>query len=113
LVGVLSFENFVLNIRPKLIGVDSNLLELIAITSDLDNVIKFLRYQDIDAEQNDLIDLMAFMFVQACELVLREGIFSDYILHEDNIPVIRGRFLARSNSLKIIGILKPNLLPFR
>jgi 5-methylcytosine-specific restriction enzyme subunit McrC len=105
-VGVLRFENFQLNITPKLAGNNLGLVEMLAFTMGIDALRrnKGLRLLDFEHE-GGLLDLLALLLVEECESIIRNGLMYDYIQKEDDLPVMRGRLLVRPQIRKRLGLI--------
>ena len=105
-VGVLRFENFQLNITPKLAGDNLGLVEMLAFTMGIDALRrnKGLRLLDFEHE-GGLLDLLALLLVEECETIIRNGLMYDYIQKEDDLPVLRGRLLVKAQIRKRLGLI--------
>lgn len=104
-VGVVRFKGFDLQIVPKLVGDNLGLVELIDYASGLDTLDRHPAVRTIDGEGNSLFDLIALLLVEACERVARSGLLSDYREIEDDLPVVRGRLLVKTQVLKRFGMI--------
>jgi 5-methylcytosine-specific restriction enzyme subunit McrC len=102
-VGVVRFEEFEVHIEPKLAGDQIGLINMINFTAGLDALSKNSGARSIAIEGVDLFDLIALLLVEACEGVVRKGLFADYVECEDNLPVVRGRLLGDRQILRRFG----------
>jgi 5-methylcytosine-specific restriction enzyme subunit McrC len=102
-VGVVRFEGFELRIEPKLAGDQLSLIKMIDFSTGLDALRKNSGARSIGVEGVDLFDLVALLLVEACEEVVREGLFADYVELEDSLPVLRGRLLGDRQILERFG----------
>src|SRR5206468_8367732 len=59
----------------------------------------------ISVAGDSLFDLVALLFAEACEGVVRRGLLADYVQHEDALPVVRGRILPDRQILRRFGQL--------
>src|SRR5208282_1882883 len=111
-VGVVRFDSFELLIEPKLAGDQLGLVKLIEFTTGLDALKANSGARDLLTGGADLFDLVSLLFVEACERLVRDGLFSDYIEHEDELPMIRGRLLADRQVLEKFGRIDKLLCRF-
>ena len=102
-VGLVQFSAFQLQIVAKLAGDNLNLVELIDYATGLDALARYPGFRSISGTGTSLFDLIALLFVEACERALRAGLLSDYCEVEDDLPVVRGRLLVRQQVLKRFG----------
>ena len=102
-VGLVRFSTFDVQIVPKLAGDNLGLVELIDYATGLDSLARYPSVRTIAGAGTSLFDLVALLFVEACERVLRTGLLSDYCEVEDDLPVLRGRLLIRQQVLKHFG----------
>lgn len=102
-VGVVRFSEFELRIVPKLVGGNIGLVEMIEFTSGLNALRRNSGTRTLDATGAGLLDLMALLLAEQCERILRNGLLADYVEHEDEIPVVRGRLLGDKQLLHRIG----------
>jgi 5-methylcytosine-specific restriction enzyme subunit McrC len=94
-VGVVQFEHFTVQVIPKLAGEHVGLAHLLTWTSGLDA----LRRNQGDrtlalVPDAHLFDLVALLFAQACDRIVRAGLLHDYVEQEADLPVMRGRLLV-------------------
>jgi hypothetical protein len=78
------FSTFEVQIVPKLAGDNLGLVELIDYATGLDSLARYPSVRTIAAAGTSLFDLVALLFVEACERVLRNGLLSDYCEVEDD-----------------------------
>lgn len=103
-VGVVKFSHFSVVIEPKLSGGRAGLVQMLELTTGL----RALRQYRTDRElqilnQYGLFDLLALLFAQACERVIRRGLRAAYVEQEELIPVVRGRLLAAEQVRRHFG----------
>ena len=104
-VGVVRLETVEIRIKPKLAGDHLGLVRLLQVVSNLDRLQRLDGDPAIDATGDSLLDLLALLFAEATNRVLRRGILSDYREHEDELAVVRGRILGDRQILKRHGRL--------
>lgn len=102
-VGVVQLTGFDVRVVPKLVGKDLRLLEMIEFTDGIEALSRFPGVQDLLSEKSSLFDLIAAMFVQEAERVLRAGLLADYVEEDAELPVLRGRLLADRQVLERFG----------
>jgi 5-methylcytosine-specific restriction enzyme subunit McrC len=102
-VGVVRFENIEIQVVPKLAGGNFGLVEMIEFATGLDALRRNAGIRSLDAQDMSLLDLIALLLAEACELIIRDGILADYVEHEEELPAVRGRFLADRQILRRHG----------
>ena len=102
-VGVLQFERLRIVVRPKLAGDNLRLVQMLEFTTGIPGLHRLALSNQLQAGQNNLFDLLALLVVEACTKVVKAGLLSDYIQHENTLPVMRGRLLADRQGLKHFG----------
>jgi len=104
-VGLVRFDAFQVQIIPKLAGENLGLVELIDYATGLDALERYPSIRTFSGAGANLFDLLALLFAEACERVLRGGLLYDYCEVEDDLPVVRGRLLIRQQILRRFGRL--------
>lgn len=99
-VGVVRFNEFELQIAPKLANENLGLVELIDFAHGIDALEKNSAVRTIKGAGASLFDLVALLLAEACENIARAGILSDYCEVEDSLPVLRGRLLVVKQVVK-------------
>lgn len=99
-VGVLRFERFEVQIVPKLAGDNLGLTRVLQFTSGLQALRRAAGRRPLHAEGRDLFDLIAALFLDDAERLVRAGLCADYIEREDDLPILRGRLLVREQLLR-------------
>ena len=102
-VGVVRFERFEVRVVPKLAGDNLGLVEMIEFATGLDALRRASSARTLNAEGAGLFDLLALLFAEAVEVILRGGILADYVEREDELLVLRGRLLADQQMLRRFG----------
>ncbi len=102
-VGVVQLTGFEVRVVPKLVGEDLRLLEMLEFTDGIEALSRVPGVQKLLSEESHLFDLIASMFVQEAERVLRAGLLADYVEEESELPVLRGRLLADRQVLERFG----------
>lgn len=93
-VGVVRFEHFEVRIVPKLAGDNLGLLELIEFTTGIDALKRSSGARTLATEpEANLFDLIALLCIEECDRLVRNGLLADYIEEEDELAVLRGRWL--------------------
>lgn len=102
-VGVVRFTTFEVRIVPKLAGGDLGLVDMIDFTMGLDALRRNASLRSLSAEGGGLFDLIALLFAEATESVVRKGLRADYVEREADLPVVRGRILVANQVLNRFG----------
>lgn len=102
-VGVVRFESFEVRIAPKLVGGNRCLVELIALTSGLPALRRSEGEHSLKMGSGNLFDLVALLLALEVERLARGGLLTDYVDHEDALPVLRGRLRVDRQVLERFG----------
>jgi 5-methylcytosine-specific restriction enzyme subunit McrC len=102
-VGVVRFERFEVRVVPKLARDNLGLVEMIQFAGGLDALRWNSSARTLHAEGVGLFDLLALLFVEASESVLRGGLLTDYVEREGDLPVVRGRLLGDQQVMRRFG----------
>jgi 5-methylcytosine-specific restriction enzyme subunit McrC len=102
-VGVLALPSLEVRVTPKLPGSSRDLVRLIEAAGSLSGLTESLGRWKFDITGINLFDLIALLFTLAAEKVLRGGLLTDYIEHEDLLPGVRGRILVDRQVLHRFG----------
>lgn len=104
-VGVVRFESFEVRIVPKLAGDNLGLVRMIEFATGLEALRRTAGARTLDAQGARLFDLIVLLLTEATEQVFRNGLLADYVEREDQLPVVRGRFLGDQQVLRRFGII--------
>jgi 5-methylcytosine-specific restriction enzyme subunit McrC len=102
-VGVVRFAEFELRVEPKLAGDHMKLVQMMEYATGLDALKRFPRERSLLTEDTNLFDLIALLLAEACSALVKGGLQSNYVVHEDVVPVLRGRLLADRQVLRHFG----------
>lgn len=102
-VGVIRLTNIEIRVRPKLAGGEDYLLKMIDRVSGIDSLTRLLGRLAIDAADHHLLDLFVTLLCDACEHLIRAGLLADYVEHEEELGVVRGRLLVERQVLQRFG----------
>ena len=93
-VGVIHFQDFEIQIIPKLAGENLGLVNMLTYTAGVTALKRYenKRYLEI-LKQGSLFDLIVWLFCDACEKILAGGILFDYERQEESLTNLRGRLL--------------------
>jgi len=93
-VGVIHFQDFEIQIIPKLAGENLGLVNMLTYTAGVTALKRYenKRYLEI-LKQGSLFDLIVCLFCDACEKILAGGILFDYERQEESLTSLRGRLL--------------------
>ena len=92
-VGVVQLGEIRINVIPKLAGEHVGLVRLLEWLAGLDELTDLQSDPRVDLDGTHLLDLVALLLVREVERVLRRGLRSDYVVHEEALGVLRGRLL--------------------
>jgi 5-methylcytosine-specific restriction enzyme subunit McrC len=94
-VGVVRLQDFEIRVTPKLAGGNAGLVQMLSLTSGLAALRRnrSRRYLHVEPSVH-LFDLIALLFAEACERIVRGGLLHDYVESESILPVLRGRLLV-------------------
>lgn len=104
-VGVVRLETVEIRVVPKVTGDNLGLVKLLEYASGLDALWRPGGPATLQSAGDSLLDLVALLFIEACERVLRRGLLSGYIEREEDLPMVRGRILAARQLLERFGQL--------
>lgn len=93
-VGVIHFQDFEIQIIPKLAGENLGLVNMLTYTAGVTALKRYenKRYLEI-LKQGSLFDLIVWLYCDACEKILAGGILFDYERQEESLTSLRGRLL--------------------
>jgi 5-methylcytosine-specific restriction enzyme subunit McrC len=104
-VGVVRFTHVDVHVVPKLAGDHLGLVRLIDYATGLDALERYPAVNELAVGGARLFDLLALLFAESCEWLLRRGLHAEYRETEDSLPVVRGRILGDRQLLKRFGRL--------
>lgn len=94
-VGLIHFQDFDVQVIPKLAGENLGLVNLLTYTAGVAALKRYKneRYLEI-LQKGSLFDLIVWIFCDACEKILAGGLLFDYERQEDSLTSLRGRLLV-------------------
>lgn len=104
-VGIVRLETVEIRIFPKLAGDHLGLVRLLEVTSGVEGLWRLESESAIEVAGDSLLDLVALLFAEATEGVIRHGLMAGYIEREEGLGVVRGRILADRQFLQRFGQL--------
>lgn len=102
-VGVVRLPTLEIRIVPKLSGEHLGLVRLIEFASGVGALGRLPGDVAIRVGNGSLLDLLALLFTEACDEVVRKGLLSGYLRQEDDIAYVRGRILVDQLMLRRLG----------
>ena len=81
------------------------MVRLLEFTSGLEGLWRFETEAAVEVAGDSLLDLVALLFAEATEGVVRRGLMAGYIEREEDLRVVRGRILADRQILERFGRL--------
>jgi len=104
-VGVVRLGGVEIRVVPKLAGDQLGLVRLLELVTGLDGLTRLAGDASLELAGESLLDLVALLFSEACQGVLRRGLLADYVEREEALPMVRGRILADRQVLARFGQL--------
>ena len=104
-VGVIRLETVEIRIVPKLAGDQLGLVRLLEFTSGIEGIWRPEGEATLDVAGDSLLDLVALLFAEATQGVVRRGLMAGYIEREEDLPMVRGRILGDRQVLERFGRL--------
>jgi 5-methylcytosine-specific restriction enzyme subunit McrC len=90
-VGVVRFADFEVRVIPKFAGGNVGLVRMLDYASGIGALRRHDSARALDAIGEDLIELIAWLFADACMDIVRDGLLNDYVVRDDALHVLRGR----------------------
>ncbi|NKZ02882.1 McrC family protein [Actinomadura latina] len=103
-VGVVELECASIHVRPKLVGSDLGVLQMLDYAAGLDSLRDLPLLHRLGSGLH-LRDLVCLLLTQECDRLLRHGLRRDYLRREEALPVVRGRLLADRQVMRRFGML--------
>jgi 5-methylcytosine-specific restriction enzyme subunit McrC len=103
--GVVHFEQFQVRVTPKLTGGALGLVDMIEFAAGLDSLRRLPAERLLSTESAGLFDLIALLFLETCDALIRSGLFRDYREQEEELGVVRGRLLIDQQVVRRFGRL--------
>ena len=104
-IGSVRLETIEIRVLPKLAGDHVWLARLLEFTSGIEGLSRLCADASVRVVGDSLLDFVALLFADSTERVLRNGLMSGYIEHEEDLGVVRGRILADRQILQRFGQL--------
>src|SRR4051812_27240766 len=104
-VGVVRFEHLEVRVQPKLAEGHLGLVRLIRYLSGLQELSALETFTDLELSGATLVELTAFLLVEATDAIVRQGLWADYVEHEEDLGVLRGRLLFERQWRRRYGML--------
>jgi len=103
-VGVIEFQNFILNVGPKFVEFE-NLGRMIDFAYDIE-VDQFQDEIRFNEGIDQPIEFIISAFVGTCQRIIHKGLYRSYINHQDDIPFLKGKLILKQ---QILNDLKFNM----
>ncbi|TDD85890.1 hypothetical protein E1293_10400 [Actinomadura darangshiensis] len=103
-VGVVDLECASVHVRPKLVGSELGVLQMLDYAAGLGSL-RDLPLVHRLGEGLDLRDLVCLLLTRECDRLLRHGLRRDYLRREESLPVVRGRLLVERQVTHRFGML--------
>lgn len=103
-VGVIHFQDFEIQIIPKLAGENLGLVNMLTYTTGVTALKRYESKRHLEIiKQGSLLDLIVWLFCDACEKILAGGILFDYERREEDLMSLRGRLIIEKQYRKRFG----------
>lgn len=89
-VGVVRFSGFEVRVVPKLAGGNLGVVRMLDYASGINALRRYEAARDLEAVGDNLVELIAWLFADACGRLVRDGLLSDYVSREDSLHTLRG-----------------------
>lgn len=103
-VGTVRLDAVEIRITPKLAGDALGVARMLAFTRGTEALRRSTGIQPLEtAQTTDLFELLAHLFAESTERVVRAGLVAGYQEHEDELTAVRGRLLVDRQVLRRFG----------
>jgi 5-methylcytosine-specific restriction enzyme subunit McrC len=106
-IGVVRFAEFEVRVVPKLAGGNLGVVRMLDYASGINALRRYEASRQLEAVGDDLIELIAWLFSDACGRLVRDGLLSDYVSREDSLHVVRGRLRVYQQVQQRFGRVDP------
>lgn len=103
-IGVVNLECASIHVRPKLVGSELGVLQMLDYAAGLSSLRDLPLVQRLSSGL-DLRDLVCLLLTRECDRLLRHGLRRDYLRREEALPVVRGRLLPDRQVMRRFGML--------
>ena len=102
-VGVVRFSDFDVHVVPKLVGGNLGVLRMLDYASGLNALRQHPAVRELALSGASLFDLVCRILAGESDRMLRQGLNRDYVTHEEDLTVVRGRLRYRDQLLRRFG----------
>ena len=106
-IGVVRFESWEVRVVPKLAGGNLGVVRMLDYASGISALRRYDALRDLEAVGDSLLELIAWLFADACALLVRDGLLSDYVAREDTLHMLRGRLRTLAQVQRRFGQVDP------
>jgi len=106
-IGVVRFPSFELNIVPKLASSNVAVAQMLAYASGIGALRRLKAPRELETVGDDLLELIIWLFADASERIVSDGLLSDYVGREDSLHVLRGRLRLLDQVQRQYGRVDP------
>lgn len=102
-VGIIKFENFQLNITPKISNSYLHIIEMFEYINNL-NLMKKID-SDLRASISDIdfFEFISMIFLNECQRIFKEGFRSDYLIRQEVLTQVRGKIQVKQQLMLKFG----------
>ena len=106
-VGVIRFSEFEVRVIPKFAGGNVGVVRMLDYVSGVGALRRHRAHRELETEGESLLELVAWLFADACSQIARDGLLSDYVAREDSLHVLRGRLRTLEQATRRFGRVDP------
>jgi 5-methylcytosine-specific restriction enzyme subunit McrC len=106
-VGVVRFSEFEVRVVPKLAGGNLGVVRMLDYASGVGALRRQAAQRQLETKGASLLELVAWLFADACAQIARDGLLSDYVTKEDSLHVLRGRLRTLEQATRRFARVDP------
>jgi 5-methylcytosine-specific restriction enzyme subunit McrC len=106
-VGVVRFSGFEVRVVPKLAGGNAGVARMLDYASGVGALRRHKSHRQLQTGGDSLLELIAWLFADACAQIARDGLLSDYVTREDSLHMLRGQLRIREQATRRFARVDP------
>jgi len=99
-IGFANFDSFSVVVKPKVLMSPDSLFGMINYAFDLD--MKKLPEFSPRTDENYLVDVIIFSFIEQCKILFKKGLYKSYVTHQEDITFLRGKLLLKQHIQNVL-----------
>ncbi len=99
-IGFANFDGFSVVVKPKVLMSSENLFGMINYAFDLD--MKRLPEFSPKTDENYLVEVIIFSFIEKCKILFQKGLYKSYVTHQDDVSFLRGKLLLKQHIQNVL-----------